>query len=135
MLTRALTLIAICLLTFSLAAEPHKLDCEDAAWHWLALIDKRDYPSAWEESGSLMRDSLDSDQLALAIDGVRNVLGQIGKRELVAAEQTSNLPDIDDGNYIVFSFRTKFGDELRMTETLTMSHEQGRWAVIGYFIR
>ncbi|TVP91079.1 MAG: DUF4019 domain-containing protein, partial [Pseudomonadaceae bacterium] len=116
------TLLA-CLLTLCLHAGAASPASEDAAWQWLALIDECDYASAWEQSGSLMRDSLDQAALAQAIDMARSNLGELGKRDLVGTEQTRRLPGVEDGNYIVFSFLTGFGDDTLVTETLTMSLE------------
>ncbi|MCL5042871.1 MAG: DUF4019 domain-containing protein [Gammaproteobacteria bacterium] len=123
------------LISLTLSADTDKTLANPAAIGWLTLVDDGDYPTAWETSGDLMRESLSADELGAAIRLARGQFGAVIERDQVAAEPFTDLPDAPPGDYLVFSFLTSFAQQALANETLTLQRQGSDWLVVGYYIR
>lgn len=134
--SRLLVLSLLLAPTFARAAEPAKQDAVASAKTWLALVDAGQYPASWRESGALFRRAVREEQWSQALTGARTPLGEPKSRELDTRTEATTLPGAPDGRYEVMQFRSSFAHKAAAVETVTMSLEaDGRWRVIGYFIK
>lgn len=121
---------------FARAAEPVKPDAVASAKAWLALVDAGEYGPSWRQSGALFRRAVTEEQWSQALTGVRTPLGTLKSRELDTRTEATTLPGAPDGRYEVMQFRSAFAHKAAAVETVTVSLEaDGRWRVIGYFIK
>ncbi|WP_296722444.1 DUF4019 domain-containing protein [Erythrobacter sp.] len=108
---------------------------EQPARDWLALIDASDWGRAIETSGRSMRDSLSAQQLAQAVTSAREPFVAIESRTLAANAAASALPGLPAGEYLILEFGSEFSNRKDAVERVVLGKEDGRWKVIGYFIR
>lgn len=106
-----------------------------AARAWLALVDAGQLDESWTEAGSIFRAQVTQERWSQMVTPVREPLGAVISRKVRAIQATGTLPGMPDGEYEVIEFDTSFEKMNATVETVTVVHEDGRWAVIGYYVR
>ena len=133
----------VCVLITALAAcataqnqASAKQSAENAAQSWLALVDKADYGTSWEQAASMFKSHVTKDKWQEMIASVRGPLGKVLSRKLINATFATELPGAPDGQYVVIQYETSFEHKKSAVETITpMLDKDGQWRVSGYFIR
>jgi len=138
----ARALLALCAIFTALAAWPlsaqdaRETTVQGAARDWLAVIDRADYVASWNAAGSKFRLAITPERWSEAVAGVRGPLGPVVQRSVLKTTFTHSFPGVPDGDYALVVFRTAFEKKSEGDETVTLEHEaDGKWRVIGYFIR
>lgn len=108
---------------------------EKAARDWLALVDTGRWNESWNAAGRLIRSSVPQTSWAGIVQPVRQPLGAVASRTLLAATWASVLPGAPPGDYWVMRFRTRFAQKADAIETITVAREGSAWKVSGYYIR
>jgi Protein of unknown function (DUF4019) len=118
------------------AAETPEAAAQAAALTWLHLIDAGNYANSWETAAKLFKSSITQAQWISRVTPVRDPLGSVKSRSVLAAKFTRTLPGAPDGEYVVIRFTTSFEHMASATETVTQVKEaDGQWRVGGYFIK
>lgn len=107
-----------------------------AVSQWLALLDKDQFAESWEQSATLLRQSVPQSKWQEAMTGIRTSLGSAVSRKLKSADFKSSLPGAPDGEYVVIQYETRYTNKAAAIETITpMKEKDGSWHVSGYYIR
>lgn len=101
----------------------------------LALIDDDRVAESWQFAATLLRDSVEADQLAKAIAEAHAGFGERIERRRLGSQKIRSLPGFLDGKYVVFVFETEFENKKQVIEPITTSFEDGEWRVGSYYIR
>lgn len=128
-------MLAIVLMCSSAYGGPEIAAAEAAALEWLTAVDSGDYATAWALSSTLLRENVDSAELAKALKNGRREFGSVVSRARVGALRTTALPGAPDGDYVVLTFQAQFEQKQDSIETITPRLEDGVWKVSGYYIR
>lgn len=133
-------LILGCMLAM-LASAAHAQDAREtavqtAAREWLAYTDRLDAASSWKTSGEKFRKQIAAEPWAKALKSAREPLGAVQQRAAVSTSFRNTIPGGPDGTYALLQFRTAFEKKTEGHESVTLEQESdGKWHVIGYFIR
>lgn len=108
----------------------------EAAQEWLALLDADKYEATWEAAAPSFQSGLTAEQWAERVRRAHSTLDSLRSRSLVEARYTTSLPNpnLQKGKYVVAQYRTVYG-ETNTIETLVLSHEQGEWGVVAYYVK
>ncbi len=107
-----------------------------AADVWLSLIDSGDYSGSWKEASSYFQGAVSEQRWVASLDAVRKPLGKMVSRKGVKTQESSSLPGVPDGRYVVISYRTAFEQKESSIETVTLTLDKdGKWRATGYFIK
>ena len=106
-----------------------------AATAWLALVDRQQWDDSWRTAGALLKQQLTAAQWTATVQPVREPLGAVTARVLLAATPTKDLPGAPAGDYEVVQFQTGFAQKPQAMETVILMREGADWKVAGYFIR
>ncbi|WP_249975416.1 DUF4019 domain-containing protein [Vreelandella olivaria] len=128
-------LLAVTLLMFSTHVKASVQAAEAAALAWLEAIDNGEYEQAWEASSPLLQRPLSPSMLRRTIALARQELGPVQSRQRVSVNRQRSMPGAPDGDYIVFTFHTRFENKARAIETITPHFEAGTWRVSGYYVQ
>lgn len=136
---------AVCIIVLGLIIAPgtglaqnagKKKAAVTAAEKWLHLVDQGKYAQSWKDSGSYFRERISQQKWEQMISAVRKPLGKMTSRHLKMDEYRTSLPGAPDGQYVFMQFDTSFTHKKSAVETVTaMLDKDGKWGVIGYFIR
>ena len=107
----------------------------EAARNWVRLIDAGEYTDSWSEAGSMFRQAVTADSWAAQVAPIREPLGSLVSRTEKSIEARTDLPGAPAGDYRMLSFDTAYSASPERVETVVMHKENGRWSVVGYFIR
>jgi hypothetical protein len=89
-----------------------------------------------QAGGKKFREALDADSWGEALTKVRTPLGEVTNRTVIATRFQTTFPGHPDGEYALLLFDTTFTKKGQSRETVTLEREtDGKWRVIGYFIR
>ena len=109
---------------------------QKAAESWLALVDKGDYSSSWDQAAEMFKTAVSKDQWEKALSNSRGQFGKVLSRKLNSATFTTTLPGAPDGQYVVIQYETSFENKKSSVETITPQlAKDGQWRVSGYYIR
>jgi uncharacterized protein DUF4019 len=133
--TKALVVVfflAFCVLARA-TAEPID-NAKVAAAAWLELVDNLEYEKCWSEASSLLRSQVTRSDWEELLRSTRGPLGALVKRELESSEFLETLPELPDGEYVIFMFNSSFEDMESTAEILAVAKESDTsWRVIGYY--
>jgi hypothetical protein len=102
---------------------------------WLTLVDQGQYTASWDAAAPLFQSSTTKQQWEGAAQGARAPLGELGKRELRAAEYKTALPKAPAGEYVVVYYDSAFAKKAPAREIVTlMRGPDDSWKVVGYFV-
>jgi len=109
---------------------------QGAAQAWLKLVDDQHYDQSWDSAAAVFRSAVTKPQWVGAVKEGRAPFEPLGERALIAANYTTQLPNVPPGQYVVIQYRAKAGHGKTVVETITPAREKdGRWRVAGYYIR
>lgn len=118
------------------AAQPKTPDLENAgklaAHAWLALLDRRDWGTAWDTSSQVFRQTVPLGSWMDAVPKVREPFGPFVEREALEAVYKTTLPGRPDGQYVSVMFASKFAKQAIREVVTTVREPDGRFRVIGY---
>lgn len=107
-----------------------------AAVEFLELVDQGNYEQSWHSAATYLRNDMPLEQWLERLQTVRSRAGNVLERKQkdVFATQGGNK-GIPEGEYMVYTFETRFTnrDTLEETVTVMLEDDQG-WRVAGYFI-
>jgi hypothetical protein len=133
---------ALCVLLLITAARADdaddavKAEARKAADAWLILVDSGKYVDSWSQAARLFRQAVTRDQWAETVRAVREPLGAVKGRSLESATRTHSVPNVPDGDYVVFRFKTTFENNESAVETITPARDvDGAWRVSSYFVQ
>jgi len=133
---------ALCVVVIAAASCAKKADKDptsealSAAESWLAIVDRGDYETSWDQSAELFRNAVTRDGWGQSLVMARQPLGALVSRTMKSADFATTLPGAPDGEYVVIQFTTSFANKESAVETVTpMKDPDGTWRVSGYFIR
>jgi hypothetical protein len=108
-----------------------------SAVEWLTGIDDGDYEQSYEPtSGIFFKPQVTKEQWVEDLISARKLFGVFqGKRNIMKIQDLTSLPGVADGNYRVIIFTSEFEKKKEAIETVTMTKEDDKWKVMGYFIR
>ena len=140
MIRRMACLVAAGLMLMPLAARAQNASKEKAgvaaAEKWLGLVDKGEYAASWKDAASSFRAQVTEQKWTKMAQSVRGPLGKLETRKLAKEAYRSSLPGAPDGQYVVLEFVTAFANKKSAVETVaTVLDKDGKWRVVGYFIR
>ncbi|HZQ60782.1 MAG TPA: DUF4019 domain-containing protein [Casimicrobiaceae bacterium] len=136
-MARSLLLVALLLAWApAQAQDPREIEVQNAARQWLALTDKLDAEGAWKAAGEKFRNNISAADWAKALPTYREPFGAVQQRAAISTSFRNDLPGAPDGQYALLQFRTAFAKKSEGHESVTLELESdGKWRVIGYFIR
>lgn len=113
-------------------AKPHS----DTGLAWLHLIDQQQFDQSWDQASPFLKSHITKDQWAATLREKRLPLGHITARDHATSEYRYHIPGIGDGTFQVIVYRTHFGNQTKMDETLILSRENNdQWRPIGYYLK
>ena len=107
----------------------------DAARSFARHVDAGDYTASWAEAGPMFKQAVTADAWAAQVAPIRAPLGPVVSRTEKSIESQTELPGVPRGDYRLISFATDFSNASGRIETFVMAKDNGRWGVVGYFIR
>ena len=103
---------------------------------WLALMDNGDYAQTWETASEDFRKAVTKAEWVTKSERIRKPLGKLISRKATSTKQTSTLPGMPDGSYLVAEFEASFDGFKSANETVIFTLEKdGQWKADGYLIR
>jgi len=107
-----------------------------AADAWLKLVDAGNYAASYQQTSSLFKDQVNEAKWTAKAGAARKPLGPVVSRRMKTAQYETSLPGAPDGQYVVIVYDTSFAHKKSAVETVTpMLDKDGKWHVVGYFIR
>ena len=128
-------IVATFLLSLSTHAHANINAAEAVALAWLEAIDSGQYEQAWETSSPLLQRPLSPHMLERTIGAARRDFGAVESRQRVRVSRERSMPGTPDGDYMVFTFQTRFENKARSIETVTPHLEGDAWRVSGYYVQ
>lgn len=120
----------------ALAQDPRATAAQAAARDWLALTDRGDALASWNAASKKFRAALPLPGWIAALRKERAPLGALRSRTAVKASFQNSLPGIPNGDYARVAYATSFAKRTQGHESLTLEHDaDGKWRVVGYFVR
>ncbi len=98
----------------------------DRARQWLTLVDDGNYAQSWKDSGSAFKKRAADDWAKTALI-MRDPLGAVANRALKSV-------DVSKPQVAVVRYDTAFARKAGAVETVTLSMENGGWAVTDYTV-
>ncbi len=109
---------------------------KQAADAWLALVDKADYGTSWEEAAQLFKASVTKEDWEKRLNTLRTSMGKVIARRLKSASYTTIAPGAPDGQYVIIEYNSSFENKRIAVETVTpMMDKDGKWRVSGYYFK
>jgi Protein of unknown function (DUF4019) len=103
---------------------------------WLAVVDKGDYATSYDEAASLFKLAITKEDWLRKVRAARGPLGKVISRNLKGTQYKTSLPGAPDGEYVVIQYDTSFENKWSAVETITPTLDKdAQWRVSGYFIR
>lgn len=109
-------------------------EAQQAAEHWLDLMDKGRWEENWAQSAASFKASTDAPAWQVAASVARSGFGQPESRDMTASARTQALPGAPEGDYHLFQYKARYSQG-EAVETVVMFLEDGQWKGAGYFIR
>ncbi|HET7216059.1 MAG TPA: DUF4019 domain-containing protein [Terriglobia bacterium] len=141
MIRRVACLFVIALILSSIAAAAAQDASKEkaavaAAEKWLGMVDKGECAESWKQAATYFRNSVTGQKWEQAAESVRKPLDRLISRRLKTAVYKASLPGAPDGEYVVMQFDSSFANKKLAVETVsTVLDKDGKWRVVGYFIR
>lgn len=101
---------------------------DDRARQWLVLLDDKNYSQSWNEAGKSFQTRTAADAWASMAGAEREPLGAVASRDLKSI-------DLGKANIAVVRYDTTFAHKAAAVETVTLSFEDGTWAVTAYSVK
>ena len=101
-----------------------------AARDWLALVDRGDWQASWAATDASFRSLNTVAAWQAASEHARVPLGRVLSRTLISEQDIPAPPH----GFMTVRFRTDFANRRGAVETLSLTHEDGSWRVVGIYI-
>lgn len=101
---------------------------DDRARQWLVLLDDKNYAQSWTEAGKAFQSRNKAEAWAGTAASEREPLGAVASRDLKSI-------DLGRANVAVVRYDTVFAHKAAAVETVTLSFEDGTWAVTAYSVK
>ena len=123
-------------LLFSLATMAHAQDAHPGD-DFLKLVDGKHYAESWDIASDYLKQSVPRAEWTTQMVKTRDTLGDLGSRTFRSEVPQTNPPGAPPGDYDLVTYETVFASQgAPRTETLALNRtSDGRWRVVGYFIR
>jgi len=105
-----------------------------SADQWIALIDAGDYSKAYDGLSELTKKELPRAQFVESTEQLRKYVGKLQMRKFKNVEFATNPAGPPEGEYSAVQYETSF-ENRPVTEAVAFRLEDGKWGVIGYFMR
>jgi len=107
-----------------------------AAGEWLTHAEKGDAAETWARSSTTFREALSQEAWAASLKAAQAGMGRPLERTVATSEYVEEIPGAPDGQYVVFTYTTRFERKKNGTETVVVEVDtDGEWRVSGYFVR
>jgi Protein of unknown function (DUF4019) len=130
----AIALALSAYLSSNVIAQPSQTP-DDAAKRWLTFVDGSDYAKSWARAGNLLKSRITAQDFQTKVAPVREPLGAVMERKLIDVKLSNTMPGMQNGKFATVQFNSRFARRATAVETIGLDTENGRWAVIGYFIK
>jgi len=107
---------------------------QQSAESWLELLDAGDFPTAYDRTGSLFRESVTAGEFRKRMEERLALLGDPESRMLDSTVRLTTAPGLPAGNYFVFEFDGIYELRPDARERITVASESGKWPVIGIYL-
>ena len=133
---RAAVVLILLFLLAGPAAAQDTAAAQKAATEWLVLLDAGRYAESWTAAASTFKQAVTTDKWQEAVKTARDQVGPLKSRALKQATPAKDPPGAPAGEYIVFQYGSSFERKDTATESVsTVLDTDGRWRVVGYFVR
>lgn len=130
------TIFSFFFLHQAVAAETTTAEAIKAAENFLLFVDTGQYAQSWDEASSFFKSQVPKETWIKQISSLRPAFGNVMNRQIVNAQQMTQLPGAPDGQYVVLQYDTTFENKRKAVETITpMLDQDGKWRVTGYYIQ
>lgn len=117
-------------------SEKEKIEAAvDSIQNWLAIVDSGAYSESWALTGKMFKDQVSDEKWNETMEKTRKPFGKNIERKLKSSKFHTSLPGVPDGVYVVAQFKSQFEKKNNAIETVTAVFEEGKWKVVGYFIK
>lgn len=106
-----------------------------ASGEWLKNVDGGNYGSSWDQGASIFKLTMPRDEWNTYLGKVRQPLGSVSNREVIDQRVSKDPKGLPKGDYMVMIYNTKFSSGTSATELVTLQNEEGKWKVMGYYIK
>ena len=106
----------------------------EAAQDWLARLDADEYEATWTTASSYFKSQLTTEAWVDQVTQAHQTLGALDSRSEISVEVTTSVPKAPDGTYVVFQYRTTYGEK-ETVETVTMKKDADEWRMAGYYVK
>jgi hypothetical protein len=111
-------------------------DAQPAAEAWIALVDAGKFPESWEQAAQPFKHALSKEDWANTAKEAREPLGKLKTRKHKFSQYKENLPGAPPGEYVLLQYESSFEGLEKASEIFTLLLEKdGKWRVVGYFVR
>jgi hypothetical protein len=100
---------------------------DDRARAWLVLVDDKNYTQSWTQAGAAFKSRQKADAWAKDELAKREPLGAVASRSLKSIDLSRNT-------VAVIRYDSVFAHKAAAVETVTLSFENGSWAVTDYSV-
>lgn len=100
---------------------------DDRARAWLVLVDDKNYAQSWTQAGAAFKARQKADAWAKDSAAKREPLGAVASRSLKSIDLSRNT-------VAVIRYDSVFAHKAAAVETVTLSFENGSWAVTDYSV-
>ncbi|MDQ2963790.1 MAG: DUF4019 domain-containing protein [Pseudomonadota bacterium] len=120
----------------AVAQDPKATAAQATARDWLALADRSDAQASWNTAGKKFQAAMPLRAWTDALAKARTPLGPVKSRTISNTDFRKKFQNFAEGDYALIVYATSFTNKARAQESLTLEHEpDGKWRVVGYFIR
>lgn len=100
----------------------------DRAKQWLTLVDDKNYQQSWTESGPAFKARQKAEEWSKSASALRTPMGAMSSRDLKSI-------DASRSNIVVVRYDTVFAHKAASVETVTLTFQNGGWAVTDYTVQ
>jgi hypothetical protein len=138
-LTLCVTLLLGCVLGFrarTWAQTQANTAAQQAAEHWLALVDAGKYGESWDEAAPILKNSTSRKDWTAYLKDKREHFGRMLSRKLLKADPLKNVPGLPPGQFIGMQYRTSFEKLPSAVEVvIPVQDKDGQWRVSEYVVQ
>jgi len=104
--------------------------------NWLKITDNESSSESWLAASPYFQTQISCSDWDRLFSHARGTLGAVLSRAVDEAKEYTPPSDIPSGEYVIVTFATDFENKLGVIESVTNQKQpDGRWAVVGYFIK
>jgi hypothetical protein len=112
-----------------------QLDAQNVAADWLELVDTGQYEESWHQTAAYFRNAVPKEKWLESMQALREPLGRNLSRDMQSARYTTTLHGAPDGEYVVIKLESSFENKEAAKEIITPMLVQGKWKVVGYYLK